>query len=250
MKKSLLLSQIIAADKTIKPRVNTTTTDLYHKLKKADLFAGLKREYKPLDDADKEILPPESKKVQFTVAEIIEANQKALAEFWDITARREHVNTRAFADVVIDGQTILTKVPVGLLLFLEKQLIDLKTQLANIPTLDLTEDWELDEHSGLYRTHENKTHRTKKTPKVIVKHAPTEHHPAQTELFMEDNIVGYWHATKTSGAMPPVQKAALVTKFDKLIVAVKLARESANSTKEDEVYEISSALFHYMNSDD
>ena len=246
MSKPLHLNQIIALDKTIKPRVHSTTSELYKKLQKVDLFNGQNREYKPLNDDDKEVLPAESNKVQCTVAENLLQTKKSLADLWDITARREYVNTKATANIVVDDNIILSSVPVGTLLFLEKQLIDLKTTFEHIPTLTLNDDWNFDEKSSLYKTGTIQTHRSKKTPKVIVKFPATTEHPAQTEIFMEDNIVGYWQATKLSGAMSVSDKQKLLVKVEKLINAVKVAREEANSTKEDKVAEISSALFSYI----
>jgi hypothetical protein len=246
MSKLLHLSQIIALDKTIKARMHSNTSDLYKKLQKSDLFVGQNREYHPLDDDDKELIPTETKKVQHTVADILKATQKSLTEFWDISVRREHANTKAFADVVVDEIIILEKMPVGMLLFLEKQLIDLKTTFQHIPVLDPSEDWDLDKNNNLFRTKELRTHRTKKTPRVIIKYDATEHHPAQTEIFNEDNIVGYYHVTKLSGAMRPVDKENLMGKIEKLINAVKIAREEANSFKEEKVNQVSLAIFGYL----
>jgi hypothetical protein len=60
----------------------------------------------------------------------------------DLAATQDFANTEAKASVVVDGQTILTDVPVPYLLFLEKQLQDVKTFVLSLPVLSIDKDWQ------------------------------------------------------------------------------------------------------------
>jgi len=84
----------------------------------------------------------------------------------------------ARADVVIDGQTIATDVPVTYLLFLEKQLVDLHTFVKKLPVLDAAESWVRDDSTDSWRTEAVRTIRTKKVPRNHVKAEATDKHPA------------------------------------------------------------------------
>ena len=100
-----------------------------------------------------------------------------------------------------------------------------------MPTLDPSYDWTKDVNSDLYKTDSIKTARTKKTTKALLLAPATDKHPAQTDKITEDVIVGYWKATKLSGALPLPRKEELLTKIDRLRDAVKMAREEANNAE-------------------
>ena len=59
----------------------------------------------------------------------------------------------------------------------------------------------------------------------------TDKHPAQVEIYYEDNIVGLWKTTKFSGAVPASKVAEMLGRVETLQKAVKFAREKANSTE-------------------
>jgi hypothetical protein len=245
MSKQYILSQIVVLYKTIKAKVHSETSDLYKLMQKPDLFLGLSREYKPINDEDTERLPAESKKIQFTAKQLIISTCKQLAEYFTISARREWTNTAAFADIIVDDNVLISKVPVGYLMFLEKQLVDLKTMIAALPVLDSAENWDKDAN-GTWRSKELMTHRTKKTSRAIVKYPATSEHPAQTEMVTEDIIAGHWHITKLSGALAQPERDEMIDKLEKIRFAVKTAREMANTTKEVESPDVSKILFDYI----
>ena len=128
---------------------------------------------------------------------------RALAELFDITATKDWANCSARATVVVDGKPLLEDVPATYLLFLEKQLSDLRTFIDKMVELDAGEDWLEDPSTGMYRTEAIKTQRTKKVQRPIVLYDATEHHPAQTQLITEDVVAGYWNTVKYSGAPQP-----------------------------------------------
>lgn len=228
------LNQIIAVVNGKKTRTQSALTEIYHKLQKPVLFEGLFRRYEPSDE-EGDRLPSESKRIQYTVKDAVETAREVMAELINVVATQDYANCKASADVVVDGQTILRKVPVTHLLFLEKQVIDLRTFISKIPTLDLGEQWEYNEAADAYATQEYESIKTKKVPRNHVKAEATEKHPAQVEVYHEDVKIGTWYTTKFSGAIPAKEKNKLLNRVDVLAESIKLAREEANNIEVDTV---------------
>ena len=226
------LNQIIAIEKGGKAQAYSLISDLYKTVQKAELFNGFTKTYEKLD-VEGEDLPSENKKAQATVSSVILKVIEAQTDSWQTTARKEFTNQHARADIVVDGQVLLPDVPVTFLLQLEKSLVDLRSFISAIPTLDENENWDYDPNSGLYKTQPVKTGRTKKIQKAIVLYDATPEHPAQTQLITEDILAGYWNTTKMSGALPVPEKERLMARVERLVRAVKMARETAN--QQDEV---------------
>ena len=134
------LNQIIAVEKGAKSQNTAVLSEIYKAAQKAPLFDGFSKTYQPLDE-DGEEFPPESKHVQYRVPDIIKQAVDSLTDLFTITARKDFTNTQAKADIKIDGKVILTGVPVPYLLFLEKNILDLRTFANSLPTLDQAEVW-------------------------------------------------------------------------------------------------------------
>jgi len=242
------LNQVIAVEKGIKARVYAGMTDMNKIVQKGELFNGFNKSYRKLDESGED-LPSESKRVQFSANTVLQAIERGLSELMTVTARKDWTNCVATGTVKVDGKEIVKDAPVSYLLFIEKQLNDVRTLLTNLPVLDIAEDWEKDTNSGLYKTAVTSTHRTKKVQKSLVLLAPTVEHPGQAQLITEDMLVGYWDTVKHSGAMPKPAKEALLQRVEKLAIAVKEAREAANMQDEIEVPKVGTAIFAYLYGD-
>lgn len=238
------LNQIIAVVNGKKSRCQRSLTDVYHKLQKPPLFEGITRTYEPSDE-DGETFPDESKNVQFRARDAIREATEAMTEMFDAVATQDWANTEARADVVVEGRTVLEKVPVTHLLFLEKQLGEIQTFVSKIPTLDPAEDWHWDENADCWATARKATNKTKKVPRSHVLYDATEEHPAQVEMYHEDVKVGEWQTTQYSGALPAQRRNELLDRIRRLQEAVKFAREEANSMQVEK-REIASAVFSYL----
>jgi len=221
------LNQIIAIQAGKKAQAKETLTEAYHLLKKPDLLGGLVRTYQPRDE-NGEPQPDERKQVQVKVNELIGRITADLTEMMDVVATQDWANCQARADVVVDGHKLLQGVPVTHLLFLEKQLIDLRTFIESLPVLDAAEDWEYRPEVDCHVSRPSRSNRTKKVPKNHVKYEATKEHPAQVEMYMEDVWVGSWTTTKFSGAIPAAARNAMLQRVRKVLDAVKAAREEAN----------------------
>jgi len=238
------LNQVIAMEKGIKSRAYAKVTEIHKISTKSDLFNGFTKTYKKKDE-EGEDYPQEKKKVIQSVNEQINSLSQSMTEMLDITATKDYANCKAIADVVVDGLVLVKDAPATFLLFLEKQVNDIRTFVENLPTLDESEDWTLDVNSGQYKTDPISTHKTKKVQKPIVLAEATKEHPAQTQLITEDIIVGYWDTVKYSGAMPIPKKKEILDKIEKFSSAVKCAREKANCVDADDIH-VGRNIFNYL----
>ncbi len=236
--------QLIALAAARKASATRTLTDSYQTLAKVDPFVGLTRAYKPLTE-EGEKFPPENRNVPTTVKALVNEVIAPLVDFYDLVAAQENTNTKARADVVIDGSVFLKSVPVGVLLFMEKQCVDLTTMISKMPTLDPSEQWNHDSATGVWATPPVETAKTKKIPRNHVKAVATDKHPAQVEVYTEDIVQGYWSTIKRSGAVSADQKAEMLTAVRRLSEAVKTAREGANGTEVEEL-PIGEQILHYI----
>lgn len=239
------LNQILAIEKGIKSSVYSSISQIDKGVQKPEMFSGFMKTYQS-SAADGDALPPESKKVQLVANDILKQVEKESTTLFDIIARKDWTNCVAKAPVMVDGKELIPAAPVSYLLFLEKQLTDLHTLVGRIPILDSGDEWSPDESTGLSRTRDVKTHRTKKVPRPIVLYDATDKHPAQTQLITEDIIEGYWTAVKFSGAMSRPDRIAMLDRIETLQQAVKQAREAANMEDEAKTPGVGAAIFGYI----
>jgi len=241
------MAQVIAIETDIKQRAKPAITKVHKATQKPELFDGSSAVYEVAREGE-ETYPPKSIKVRLVAENALREMAETWVEFTDWTATKDLGNCSedARADVVVGGVTLLEQAPVPLLLFLEKQVTDLRKAIEVIPTLSESEDWVYDEALGYHRTREPvRTHKTKSTKRAIVLHPPTKEHPAQTQLIDEVRTVGYWVGSKFSGALPVPRKRQLVDRANKLLQAVKAAREEANTAKTP-VQNIGAKLFDFV----
>lgn len=214
-------------------------------MQKKDLLFGIARSYQPKDD-DGDRLPPESTKLQINVTNALVDVTSELVRLFDVTFEKDATNTRALANVVVDGNVLVENVPVTYLLFLEKQLNDLHTIITKLPVLDPSENWHYDENVGAFATEPAGTTRTKKIPRNHVKAPATDKHPAQVEIYYEDAIVGQWTTIKYSGALPQSRVNTLLDRVQRLQEAVKFAREEANNTEVVQVPSVGTRVLNWL----
>lgn len=241
-----VLNQILAIEKGIKSQAYADATILFRLLAKSDLFNGMSKTYQSKDE-DGEAIPPQSKRVQHRVDQVLADVAHTVKPWYNVTAKKDWTNCDARASVVVGDHVLIVDVPVTFLLFLEKQLTDLRTIVDSIPVLSADADWDFDANQGLYVAPEVKTHRTKKVQKAIVKYPATEHHPAQTEMITDDVIAGFWTQVDQSGAMTGPDKRVLAERVETLLQAVKQARETANAIQvAEDVPDVGRLIFDYL----
>src|SRR5438552_108325 len=166
------LNQIIAIQAGKKSQAKDALTEAYHLLKKPELLNGIVRTYQPRDEGG-EPQPDERKQVQLKINDLIGRVVTELTEMFDVVATQDWANCQARADVVVDGKALLQGVPVTHLLFLEKQLVDLRTFVDALPILDAAEDWDYKPEVDSYVAQPLRSNRTKKVPKNHIKYEAT-----------------------------------------------------------------------------
>ncbi len=238
------LNQIIAVASGKKSEATKALGEVYHKLQVAGLFSGIARNYRPKDD-DGDKLPPENKQVQFTVASALEAIKTSLKDCLDVIATQEYGNCSAAADVVVEGEVVLPQVPVTYLLFLEKQLLNVRNTFEKLPVLDPGKEWVQSPVANCWATKPVESTKSTKVPASQVLYEATKEHPAQVQAYSKDVLAGYWTTTEFSGAIQESEKASLIARVGALQNAVKQAREEANSVTVSNV-KVADSLFDYL----
>ena len=176
------LNQIVAVVAGKKSDAEKAVTELYHKVKKPQLFEGITKTYEALE-VNGEELPSEVKLLQFKVNEAVAQFREVMTPVFDTTITQDVANTRARADVEVDGTVVLKDVPVTYLLFLEKKLTDIQTFITHLPTLDPSQKWSYSRDTDCYVTSETWKYHTKKLARVLEKAPATDKHPAQVEVI-------------------------------------------------------------------
>lgn len=241
---TLKLNVILGLVKGAKSRSHTEVTNLHRESQKPQLYSGHTRTYRPKDD-EGDTLPPERSEVQLRAEDVLSDLEAAKSRLWDLALMRDVGNQRAVADLVVDGQTLLADVPATYFLLLEKELNDVYTFVAKLPTTDSTDRWTFNEDQELWVTAPVESNRTTKVLQNHLVAPATERHPAQVQTYTTDVVAGYWTTTKFSGALSPAHKREVLQRVDKLKDAVKAARERANLTEVPES-RVAEQLFDYL----
>jgi len=216
--------------------------------KKPHLFTGELKVYEPFDEKDKNTATTEKTVVDTTVAEKLAYVGKSVINYLDAFVQKEATNQDAKADVVISGTSILKDVPATALLGLESKIKKIRETFEMIPTLAPGLIWVNDDSGkvGVFRTSEPSIKfKTKKVPQHKILYEATDKHRAEIEKWDEDTKVGRIETTSYSGMVSPADKAALLERIDKLIQAVKKARQKANKAIIQDVH-IGKTIMEYI----
>lgn len=244
MTKPKKLNQVVAIEKDLKIRVFARLSEIYKLFQKPGNFGGFVKTYRKKDD-ESEDFPQEKQVIQANAGTLLDEIAQQMTELFDVTAAKDWSNCNARADVRIDEKVLIKDAPATFILFIEKQLRDLKAEVEKVPVLDAAEEWAFDAAGQVHRTSPSATHKTKKEPRVITKFQPTEQHPGQADVVYEDRVVGYWDTTKMSSALPIARKRQLLQRIEVLSNAAKSAREEANEA-EAPAREVGKAIFSYV----
>jgi len=216
-------------------------------LKKHEHFVSIHKTYKPDDEKEQQLdQADETKPMVETVAGKLGWTVNALGPYLDCLYQKELANTKAHADLVVNGKVVAKAVPATVLLTLESRLKSVRELYNSIPTLTPGENWQKNSESGHYRVEEKRV-RTAKVLKNHIKAPATDKHPAQVETYTADERQGMMMTVKESSMLSPLEKAELLTRVDNLLNAVKQARMRANTQTVDGHARIAEKLFAYVN---
>jgi len=214
---------------------------------KAGLFIKQIRETRMYDENEQNP-PTETHEMTTTVYDRLDYTLKPFIKYLDAVGQKEKTNQIAKADLTIGGTVIAHDVPATLLLGLETRLKWIRDIFDSIPTLPSGGKWEYDSAEGdhvYYNANPETRIKTAKTFMHKVLYEATEHHPAQIEKWEETKNIGEIIIKTWSGMISSKEKADLIRKVDNIIVAVKKARQRANSTEVEKI-NIGKAIFDYI----
>lgn len=213
-----------------KSRAKSAKDTTHHLLQKAHLFSGFIKSYQPLDEENGDQFPDETQLVQHNVETELTQLRDPWARMIDLQASVDRTNQEARASIKLDGFTS-DPLPTSTLLWLEKELVDLRTIISKAPLLDPAKTWTVDQNSGLFATQPRRTIKTRKVPKNHVRHPGDDKHPPQVDVYNADETIGHWTGVDLSGALEATRQREILVRIDAALEAIKLARDEANQTE-------------------
>ena len=258
-KKSSRLHELLAVEGDLEGIYKTITQETINTFSnKAHHFVGSVRELEWFEEGQKDE-PKEYQHMTTTIKDKLDYNNKSIIRYFDALIQKEATNQVAKSDLIVDGVTIATDVPATMLLGLESRLKVVRSVYIAIPTLPPNVEWKKDPQKGdnVYsRVHPEEKMKTEKIFKVQVLYDARfpkegergESLPAQVEKISETKNVGVYKKNIWTGIISPAEKSKLLERVDKLLRAVKKARQRANSTEVLKV-SIGKNLFDYIHAE-
>ena len=184
-----------------------------------------------------------------TVMEELQHTFGVLSHAIDVGFQLDEANTRAKADLVIDGRVLSTDVPATFLLQMERRLGEVRALLKEVPTFDPVRRWEPDfsaDKAHVLRSEVVTTIRKQRTRQYNVMVEATKEHPAQVDIVETDKPVGEIKSYEWTGMLSPGKKAALLAQLERLLTGIKQARSRANLTPVDTDKAIAKVLLDFL----
>lgn len=215
--------------------------------KKPEIFTGLHKALAMFDDSRTHENVEESRKVDSTVQDKLDYVAGAAARYWDACLQKEATNQLAKADLVVETLTIAKDVPATFLLKLESELKKFRELVEHVPTHASGHEWKEapEVGDGIFKTSKDASFKTEKIPQHKVLYDATDKHPAQIEKWTEDVKIGKYVHSLFSGMVSPAEKSLMIGRVDKLIRAVKQARQRAN-TQDVDKREVGADVFKFL----
>jgi len=243
------LHELLAVESDRKKASDRLVEESIKTFKKDNLFSGSVKRTEMFDEAEAKI-SDEVLKLETTVDENLEYSLDALVKYWDTVAQKDATNMTAIADIVIDGKVLVEAVPATTLLGMEKKINELRNLYNAIPTLPPGINWVIDESQekvGVYRnSNDLETLKTMKDIEFRTIAEPTKEHPAQVAQVSITKNIGRFITTKWSGMVTPYEKARRITNCERLLSAIKKARQRANSVKTVDI-KVGQAMIDFIN---
>ncbi len=223
-----------------------------------ELLEGLRKDYKPRaeprpDQPPPLQRPPQEKRVQVTVEEVLGKIAALMGRQLDLTRTLDEAKTRASADVTVDGTVLLPQVTTDHLVFLEGRLDALAAFIAKLPVLPAADEWITE--GAEPGQHKTRPVETTSNDSVYFNHYLQEPRvidgqlvQPQVQVMKRDEVVGFWTTVKFSGAISPQRKREILDRLSRVRQAVTFAREEANMSEAPDVRE-GETLFGYLFAD-
>lgn len=230
------MHQLLAVEKDLVGKANAILEETLRtfKDKAVEFYTGRIKTYKPFDDADRDLLPPDTKELVDTVPAKLKYTFDAVADEYDFLLQKEATNTTAKADLVVDGVTIGTNLPATFLLTLEKRLEKIRQVVLNAPTLPNGLKWVPDTQKGadIFKLADPLVaYRTKKYSVPFVLAPATDKHAAQVQKEEKTETIGAYSEMQYDSRVTSAYKSQLLGQVDKLLLATRKAVRVANDVE-------------------
>lgn len=228
------LHELLAVESDLESVTKKTVEEAIKTFKsKSAHFMALHRVCKMYDDDKQDQAPPdEFLSMVTTVHGKLDYVGQNIGKYYDAVLQKELTNQAAKADLVVDGKILEKDLPATFLLGLETKLKKIRDLYESIPTLSSGVEWVPDHDQGdhIYKMkHPEEKYKTAKTFQHKVLYDATDKHPAQIERWEETVNIGKFTKDVWSGMISSADKAVLLGRLDKLLRAVKKARQRANN---------------------
>lgn len=221
---------LIATEKDRRRIDGAQLANVAAQLRNAQLFFGLTKTYQPAAE-DGQQLPGDKQIIRAAVPAVLAVARDALRSLINFVATKDETNRYAVGTIRINDVALVGDVPVTTLLWLEKQLVELRGILATVPVLPAEESWTWDAANGYWSTEPQKSLRQVDVPDFRTVSAESQYHAAQVVQLKKNVVEGTWTTVKHSLAIPAVDRQKLLDRVDTLILATKVAREEANAVE-------------------
>lgn len=235
--KVMPIGAIIAVEKRVEGKLNTLLTEARAAFINGKHYIGYNEYFKPLsEDAGGERDPRLSRDTFHPINDTIPGKlnylKDSINDAIDMTCTKEFTNTKAFAPLIIGGQTF--NLCAGELMALEKKLKSLLDLILVIPTCDPNKMWLNSENNPKARfvTEKEKAevNSTVKEEVVLQLSPATDKFPAQVKTVMKDVVIGIKSTIYFSGELNPLEKSEMLKRVDSMINDVKKSLQIANGT--------------------
>ena len=221
------LHELLAVEPDLTGQANKVLAETLHVFSKGEFVQGMKKKHEVIVEGEDDF-EPEAKEMVTTVPDRLKYTLESQARLIDASVSKEVTNTEAAADIIIDGAVVIN-LPATALLNLENKFKALREVVEKAPTLDAATKWIPEAtQKNVFRSPEETKYRTRKIEDYRVIVPPTDKHPAQIAQTTVDRRVGKWITVYFSGAISSVQKSKWLAGLDKVLMAVKQARQRAN----------------------
>ncbi len=253
--KDLVLHEILAIEQEVKANAERARGQLIETFRtKQTHFTGIRRTFRPfaVDEAAGENagerLEAETQLAK-TVPEELGQMMREVGKALDLGMQVDEANTRARADVVVDGEVLLRDVPATFLLQLERRLKEVRSVFKEVPCFDPVRIWNADpaaDKKHVLRAEPVTTIRKQRARKYNVMVEATKEHPAQVDIVEVDEPVGEIRSYEWTGMVSTGRKEALLEQVERLLVAVKQARSRANAVSIDRERQAATVLTNFL----
>ena len=243
------LYELLAVEDTTNKQANKMFTDTEVKFSNHSRYlTGSLRTLSRLGDTEQDKRTEEAarsvKELPTTVVKTLEYALPKIMNSMNVKLQKHMTNTKAKADVEVEGMPVLKDIPVDFLLDLEKVIPHLRKLFETMPTLDPSRKWQ-QESDGVWKAVDSVvTVQTEKVTQPVVLYEATKEHPAQVKESTKDVVVGNFTQVDFSGAATAQQKADVIAFLDDFLKAVKAARMRANAVEVENTGNVIKEITH------